>query len=287
MSNTADAVRARIRETPLLSHSAIQLVEIAADADHTIADVLRVVEVDSVLTGQVLRVVNSAALGIRNEVTSIERALAYLGDKIVVGIAIAHGQSQVYGKPLQGYGSEGGGLWEHSLRTAIAARHLAEIAREPLSSEIAYTGGILHDIGKATLSEFIEGKLEEILAEVDADTVENFLDAEAKLLGVNHCDAGAELAAHWSLPSPFSDICAYHHRPQEAPAETRAIVTIVHVADIVAMLGGSGTGADTLMYGLDPSYQDVIDISKQSLDSIVLKTTVEFEKARLMFGQEA
>jgi HD-like signal output (HDOD) protein len=55
------------------------------------------------------------------------------------------------------------------------------------------------------------------LAEMDYAHPAEFLDAEAGLLGMNHCKAGLWLARAWGLPRDFCDAAADHHNPTTNP----------------------------------------------------------------------
>jgi putative nucleotidyltransferase with HDIG domain len=286
MTQATSDLKSRIGQIPMLSPCVMSLMQVTAEPEHSLEEVVRVVETDPVLTGQVIKAVNSAAFGLGEEITSVTAAISYLGDKTVVGIALAQNQGELYNGALAGYEAERGALWEHSLLTAIAARELAPFAVESVSPEVAYTGGLLHDIGKAVLSFFLEGSLGEVLARLDQERSCDFLRAEQERLGLDHCRAGLELARHWRLPPAFEAVCACHHRPGDAPEEVRPLVYIVHLADMVAMMGGSGTGADALGYRLDPAYARHVPIEKERLEDLVLKVTLEFKKVREMLGEE-
>lgn len=268
----------RIENIPPLSASATKLLNLMNDPAHTVEDVRKVVEVDPGLTAHVLRVVNSAKFGLSQKVTSLERAISYLGDKMVFGIALATCSGKIYGNALTGYGGEKGRLWRHSLRSAIAARELSKFAKTPVSADIAFTGGLLHDIGKAVLSEFMEGWTEEILKHVDQMVVKDFLVVEQKVLGTNHCLVGLTLARHWNLPKVLQEVIACYHRPSAASEENRPLVYIVHLADFLSMMGGSGTGADALLYPLDDNYTRYVEIDSRELEKLILRVTVEYQK---------
>jgi putative nucleotidyltransferase with HDIG domain len=270
----------KVRRIPPLSHSASQLMRLMGDPDHGIGDVARIVQCDSALTTQILRVVNSAALSLMGPITSVSKAISYLGGKFVFGIALDFCASTTFSSPLKGYETEGGALWEHSLRTAIASKEMALWAREEINPDLAFTCGILHDIGKAVISEFLEDSAKEILAEIDNGTLTDYLSAEDARIGINHCVAGGALAAFWNLPVPFPEIIRHHHHPGEAKKICRPLAYAVHLGDIIAMMGGSGTGADTMQYHLDTKYTDYIDVSPDTLAEVMLQVEQEFQKTR-------
>ncbi|MBN2802638.1 MAG: HDOD domain-containing protein [Deltaproteobacteria bacterium] len=277
-----EEIRTIIKKVPMFSHSAMRLMEVTNDPNHSLMEVVRIVEADAVLTAQVLKVVNSAAFGLSGKVDEIKRAAALLGDKIIVGLAIGHSQSHIYNQELEGYGAEAGALWEHSLRTAIASRELAKFSGDKVSPGLAYTAGILHDIGKSIIAGFMGGKTDLLMKFADENSDKNFLDAEKEVVGVTHAEVGYELAKHWNFPLVFQTACLYHHNPSMAQAEDKHLAYVIHLGDILAMMGGSSTGADAMMYTMDSNYTDYLTVSSDELNNIMLNVIIEFEKTREM-----
>ena len=140
-----------VKSVPMLSVSATRLLQIAAKADHDLQDVISLVKTDANLTARVLKIVNSAAFGLINHITSIDRAVSYLGERIIVSIALGDCAGKLFAKELSGYEADRGDLWKHDLRTAIAAREVVTQSGADISPELAFTAGLLHDIGKALI----------------------------------------------------------------------------------------------------------------------------------------
>lgn len=266
----------KVHQITPLSESAMRLMEIVSDPDHGLDQIIRVVETDSVLTGQVLHVVNSVAFGLRSEIATVARAIPYMGDKMVVGLSLGMCAASLFNDPLEGYESEAGDLWKHSLRSAIASREAARFTDGRASPDLAYTAGILHDIGKSIISRYLEKRKGEIVRTVDAMEEKDYLLAERLLLGTDHQEVGGALAEHWQLPEPLRMSVTHHHSPANAPEEFRALVYAVHLGDFIAMKGGTGTGADTMMYLMDEHYKDYIAISDEEIESLVYQTGDEF-----------
>jgi putative nucleotidyltransferase with HDIG domain len=257
----------------------MRLIDIMAEDDHTLQDVLQVVESDSVLTASVLKVVNSAAFGLMSEITSISRAVAYVGDKLVVGLAIGACAGDIYNDPLKGYSVETrGSLWRHSLKTAIASREIASYSIKKTSREIAYTAGILHDIGKAILSDFLGGLKPVLLETLDNQMEVDYLKVERNSIGIDHCEVGFELAKHWNLPEPLKQIIRNHHHPVEADEKYRDLAYVVHLGDMIAMIAGTGTGIDTMQYQIDNQYDDFVDVTSMEIEKLILDVDEQFNK---------
>ncbi|MDX2480999.1 MAG: HDOD domain-containing protein [Desulfuromusa sp.] len=267
-----------VKSVPMLSASASQLLQITAKADHDLMDVIKLVRNDANLTARVLKIVNSAAFGLINNITSIDRAISYLGERIIVSIALGDCAGQLFEKELSGYESAGGELWKHDLRTAIASREVVTQSGADISPELAFTAGLLHDIGKALISDYLQGTVSEAVELISTEEGFDYLDAEEKLVGFDHTRAGYELAKAWQIPEELAEVIRHHHEPANAKEEYRALVYAVHLGDNIAMMGGFGTGSDSMRYKLDQQYTDYIKIGPKTLATIMLNVDIEFEK---------
>ncbi|MBN1956635.1 MAG: HDOD domain-containing protein [Desulfuromonadales bacterium] len=273
-----------VQSVPMLSPSAGRLMQITAQPDHDLEEVINLVKTDANLTARVLRVVNSAAFGLVNQVTSIDRAVAYLGERIIISIAVGDCAGKLFNKELSGYEAAGGDLWKHDLRTAIAAREVVAQSGADINSELAFTAGLLHDIGKAIMSDYLQGSVPEAVEMITREDSLDYLDAEEQLVGFDHTRAGYELARAWKLPEDFAEVILNHHEPAKADEKYRALVYAVHLGDNIAMMGGFGTGADSMRYKLDPGYTEYIHISPNTLANIMLTVDIEFEKLEESFS---
>ena len=273
-----DEFREIIKSSPMLSASASRLLQLTSNPEHDLMDVVNLVKTDANLTARVLKVVNSAAFGLINEITSIDRAISYLGERIIVSIALGDCAGKLFKKELAGYEAAGGDLWKHDLRTAIAAREVVVQGEMEISPDLAFTAGLLHDIGKALISDYLKDSAPEAIKLITAHDSADYLDAEEKLIGFDHTQAGFELAKAWQLPEELAEAILYHHTPAEASEAFRPLVYAVHLGDNIAMMGGFGTGSDSMRYRLDANYTDYISLTPNTLASIMLTVDSEFDK---------
>jgi len=283
--NLTNEILGKVQSIPPLSQAAQSIIGLMADAEHDTQKVARVIECDAALTARLLAVVNSAAFALAEPVTTVSRAVMCLGDKVVMGIALDFCTQGVLQQPLEGYCSQRGMLWEHNLRVGIAAKAVAQCARTALNPDVAFTGGILHDIGKLVISDFLKESSGDVIQQVDRGQLPDFLAGEQHTLGTNHCIIGAALARLWKLPSPFPEIIQFHHHPAAADAQHQGVTYAVHVGDIIAMMAGIGTGSDTMCYQLDPHFSRVLDLPAAALIKVMSAVEDEFQKAKaLLFG---
>jgi putative nucleotidyltransferase with HDIG domain len=150
---------------------------------------------------------------------------------------------------IKGYDLGPKQLWEHSLATALTAAEVAKHlgVRDPAD---AFTAGLLHDLGKVVLGNFIDVDLNEIMGLVRSEEV-SFDEAERAVLGMDHAEVAAILLHNWKLPQEIVDAVRWHHRPALWEGEDDTLVSIVHLADVLCMDIGFGVGNDGLKYRLD------------------------------------
>lgn len=262
-----------LRSLVPLSSSAQALIRLASDPKHEPGDVIRVIERDAHLTIRVLEISNSAAFAPLSPVESVDRAVRMLGERAVVAAALEIG-AQWIAEPLTGYGAEAR-LFADGLRTAIAAAQIARRIGEADLAPVAYTAGLLHDVGKVVLSAFLAPRLQAVFDDLSADENRDWLTVEKSIVGVTHCEVGAQVAVQFDLPIALREAIEHHHQPREAEASHRRLVEIVHVADAVrAMIGGSGS-VDSLAYRLDPDVVAELGLDDALLSEVLIETAIE------------
>lgn len=273
-------ITSRVAGFSTLPTVAMRLLTLVGEERHSLKDLVNVIETDAAFTTRVLRVANSAMYARGREITTVNRAVAHLGEIMVVSIAVGSCTGKILGQALEGYSSAAGELWDHSLRTAIAARNIAAYSKTPVNPELAFTGGLLHDIGKSILSEFLAGRVEEVIDLYRQGEEIDYLKAEFDLIGTDHTQVGFTLAQHWRLPDPLPVCIRDHHYPSQSPDNLKPLVYVVHMADLVSMMAGSGTGADTLSYKLDPDLPQFITMKKPNFAKLLFDIHEEFQTAR-------
>jgi hypothetical protein len=75
---------------------------------------------------------------------------------------------------------------------------------------LAYTAGLLHDIGRLGLLVAYPSQYAVMLRDAGKKP-QALLKREAELFGVDHCGAGQDLVEEWGLPSVFGEITGRHH----------------------------------------------------------------------------
>lgn len=234
---------------PALPAAVARLLAMLGDDETETAELVGTFAEDPALTGRLLKLANSAYYGVSRRVSTIPQALLVLGRKTTHSLVIAIAAEDVLRQPCEGYLQPAGGLWRHSLAVAHAARLLALRSRLADKDE-AFVAGLLHDIGKVVVSEFLVDHADRITERLGSSDQVAFITVEQELLAVDYAIVGAAIAEHWQLPERLGDAIRYHPCPSQAKADP-ALPTVLHVANAIALALGIGLGLDGMMCELD------------------------------------
>lgn len=277
MKNIEEQITQQVNNMPKVSEAPYRLLRAMSDENYQTDDIIKIVESDVTLTTQCLKVVNSAAFGLRNKISSIKQAVVLLGGSTIVSIALSQTFSSLFSSPLQGYISEKEEFWSHSNRCALGAKILAKKLVHTVNADLAYTAGLLHDLGKAIISDYLEKFHDDLLQELKIDHHTEFLKMEQRYLGTDHTIVGEKIARKWQFPDPLVFSIRYHHEVEKAPREYQTLVSMIHVSDIMAMMSGMGTGVDSLVYSLDPIALKLLNIQDETqVENILMEIDMEY-----------
>jgi len=164
------------------------------------------ISTDPAFSSEVLTLINSPLYSLRNPITSIQQAIALLGLELIRGLVVTVGVRTYFGSALKNPALQG--CWRHSLACATIADELAESSL--LDRGIAYTGGMIHDIGRIALAVAQPAQYGNFLNE-DQENPLAALGREREWFEVDHCEMGRCLVHEWNLPDEFLDITSRHH----------------------------------------------------------------------------
>lgn len=102
-----------------------KVFEIANDPHSTVADMDKVISMDAVLSAKVLKLVNSAYYGLRDKITTTQRAIIHLGMNTIKNLVITVAVMKNLSESLAGTNINPEDYWRHSLGCSMACRILA------------------------------------------------------------------------------------------------------------------------------------------------------------------
>jgi len=279
MSNM-DKILARVGDIQPLPDTVVKLINVINDPSSTMHDILESVRYDQAVTSQMLRLCNSAYFGLSREVHSLEDAILLLGAMKVLQMVMAVHSNSLLSGAQSGYGLEPGVLWKHSVGVALTSTMVAERCKVP-NTNLVFTAGLLHDIGKVILNEQVGNEFIEIVRQVNVNGL-SFSEAEQEIIGFSHEEIGGRIAEKWQLPRAIVRCIRYHHSPQ-ALSEPDRLVDVVYLANCICLLLGVGLGADNLCYRANNEVMERHGLVESDLEQVGANMMTELKRIEDIF----
>ncbi|MEO8200164.1 MAG: HDOD domain-containing protein [Gemmatimonadota bacterium] len=203
------------------------LVTTLLDIRSTVHDAGRIIARDDALASKVLQVANSAWLGLAQEVTSIDRAVTYLGATTLKAIVLTVEAFRVFDSCDQ---CTGFSIDHHKFHSLLTGRIAARIVERGRDKEEAFTAGLLHDIGKLVHASKLPVEYSRLILAAQGQEIHL---GELSHGWPSHATTGAELLKLWGLPPILVDAVRLHHQPvADVSYITPALA--VHIANSLA-----------------------------------------------------
>lgn len=220
-----------IARMPSLSTTVAKVLEICNDPKSSANDLNKVISLDPVLTGQVLKLINSAYYGLPNRIASLTRAIIMLGLNTVKNLVLATSVLSSFkgNKALRGPLVDH--FWEHSLGVGVTARVFAKRFNVPLQEQEEYfVSGLMHDLGKLPMmASFPSLYLQAI--DMGAEQDMRSVEVENHLFGFEHCHVNQLIFAKWKLGNSICNTAVFHHAPFHTEIHRNQLVLGIGLAN--------------------------------------------------------
>jgi putative nucleotidyltransferase with HDIG domain len=209
---------------------ALKVLRIFNDELYEIKDLTEEIRKDQVISARTLQLCNSVMFASRKKIESLDHALVMLGQHLLLKFVISASLNNFFNQSGKGYSLCKGGIYHHAVGTAVIAEKLAGLTGKAEPS-MAYTAGLLHDIGKVVLDQFVNSGFPLFYRQLNEEG-KNFSEVEKQVLGTDHTEVGASLALKWSFPESLVETIRHHHKPEDAQQHNE-LVHIVYLADLL------------------------------------------------------
>jgi putative nucleotidyltransferase with HDIG domain len=207
--DVGSVVWAQLRLPPF-PQVAIRVMQLANKENVQLHQLSELISSDPAFASEVLTVANSLLYAPRYPANSIHQAVAVMGINHLQGMCLTVGARVYMGNARALPVTQA--IWRHSMATALIAEQLAKAGF--MDKDLAYTSGVLHDIGRLALSTVRAKEYAELL-ETHAGSAASILQAERDRFGLNHCEIGQRLVADWKLPRDLEAIVSLHHASRQ------------------------------------------------------------------------
>jgi putative nucleotidyltransferase with HDIG domain len=261
--------------------AALQAMRILQDHNAGMGELVQVISYDPGLTSNILKLANSSYFGCAKAISSLREAVVRLGSANIFKLVTASIANVALSGGIKCYNLKPGELWEHSIAVAVAAETFSEMKKSK-ESKLAFTAGLLHDIGKVVLGRFIDKTyFLKITERMKAGS--SYVEAEAEVLGIDHAEAGAKLLESWNIPDHLALAVRWHHRPEMLPGDP--VPAVVCACDSICLEADIGSRPESFKPKSDPALSEKLGIDGAVLEELVLRTRSSVDNIKDAFSK--
>lgn len=192
--------------------------------------IAEMVKKDIGLSGNILKLSNSAAFRRGNPVETLDRAIQLIGLKELRDLLYSLGTKQVMEKKFPAYQA----IWEKSNQAAYYCKQIGmrlALPKDKVSNLVS--AALLHDVGEIILLSLEKEKMKRIQSYANSKEIASSLSMEEAAFGITHTRIGALVAEKWKFPEAYAKAIEYHHRPLAVEEPFREIVFPIYLADMM------------------------------------------------------
>jgi putative nucleotidyltransferase with HDIG domain len=271
LSILSETIIKNVDNLPQFPENILMVQKLINDPDSDMSTIARQISMDPALTGDLLKIVNSAQYMLSKKVDNISEAVKMVGIKGIKNLLYSYGTQKILGDDT----ADKKRLWEHSYKTAFYAYNLVKNFKNDNNLlDDVYVGGILHDMGKIIFSNVhpeLLNKINSFCSERNMPS-STFEDLSA---GMNHAELGALIAEKWNFPERLVGAIRYHHDPGSAPDIFKDLVDTVYLANMFCEYESGNISFDQF----DPGPLENFNLqSKKQIDTLLERLSSGFLK---------
>lgn len=228
-----------------MPNSVAKVISLCKNERASASDIEKPLSSDPALSSLVLKRSKSVAYATVEPVKNLKAAITRIGVKETNNICVAVSVYKLFGKKDKSFGFNRFNYWIHCLGTAVIAQWIAKKYKFS-PPEDALLVGLLHDIGKMILDDYIYEDYQKVV-QLAASEDKTMQDAENQTLETTHYFIGGKIAEAWKFHQDVSDTIKNHHNYAIAfPDEggNHNLVTFVYIGNYLAKAMMLGTGGD-------------------------------------------
>jgi len=269
----------KIQRLPTLPSIAKQLLDLQKDPDATVHQLANIIQLDPILTSQILKYSNSAFFSSAKPINSILNAISLIGFVNSLNFSIGLTTAKKFAIPLDGpIGMRA--HWTHALYSA----HLMQILASKMPQDnrpqlgLIYLAGLLHNFGLVLLGHSFPDEFNSI-NQILKSNKSSVLQIEKKLLGISHCEIGVWLMRKWRLPKEIM-VSVFEHHNEHYRGVHHSYANLTLLSDRLLSKFGIGDAEElecpekmlfdlTLNYDIATNCTDILMENKDKIDSVV------------------
>jgi len=227
-----DKILKQIKSLPPLPKSVLEIQRITADPNSSIADLVKIVKDDPMLTANLLKAANSPLYGFTRQIKNVDQAVSLFGMSTVKGFAISFAIRNSLKFDLSAYG-----INENKFHDVAAQRNAVAInwfKKDRSKLDILATNSFLIDLGAVVISLILnnEGKAESFKKRLLNG--ENREALETEYVGATTNDVTTEIFKHWNFSDDLIESMENINNPEgNYKIESAALLVLKTMFDLI------------------------------------------------------
>ncbi len=213
-SSTRRKIRQQLDQTlelPPLPESAQKILELRAQVDPEVADLVAIIESDAPLAAKIIGYASSPFFGVGNKLKSVEEAVVrVLGPERVLNLALGLAMGQMLKLPSDAP-QDALPYFEQSVLCAVLVDRLGR--RMPLDRRpepgLAYLAGLLHNFGQLVVAHVFPDRFSLTCRYIEASPHVSHGAIERHLISVTRQQLASTLLRIWKVPDPVCSAVRY------------------------------------------------------------------------------
>jgi len=239
----SELIASRLESLSTLPQVAVAILKKLTKDAANIAELSKIIEADPALTIKIFSLAGEHRITFTNGNPSVAQVVAKLPSSVIQDAVLSvkvFSQYNTDTDPKRLLSRKQFAI--HNLAVACCAKEIAKLILPEDLTELAFSAGLCHDIGKLALDEVMPKSFLRIVQQAKQQKT-SILSVERQLLGADHTIIGKRLAEKWNLPQQIVLAIWLHHNPSRtlaADIPDAAIASIVGLADSIVEQAGFG-----------------------------------------------
>jgi HD-like signal output (HDOD) protein len=253
-----------------------------ASEDVSFIAIAELIEKDTVLAGNTLRLVNSALYGRRATVNSVRHAVSLLGVNKLRNATLGMSVTRLWNQVRTPTGWSMAKFNLHS----VAAGMLADMLSQEVPVEYAegaFAAGLFHDLGHLLIAIGLPDEYAQV-TEFHAAAGGSRSECEKAVLGFTHAELSSDALEQWNLPEEIRVAVRFHDAPDLTPEPGGlSLSAVIHAANEYVSAIGYHMG-DGPQPSIDTAMRCLEDLKpRRDLPALLEAFAAEFEAVRSLF----
>ncbi len=242
-------IKARIAQLdrlPSMPAMAQKVIQLSANPNASISDLVKIVEMDPSLAAQIMRYASSPFFSYRGKVDSLQTAISrVLGFSMVMNLSLGVTTAKPFKLP-RNVPLNIDGFWRHAIFSAALSQALSgelpDEIRPPAG--LAYLAGLLHNFGHLLVGHLFRKEFLILNKFIIAEPEKELVEIEKHVFGYEHGQIGAWLMDVWKLPEEIV-VATREHNNLDYQGEHAVYSQLVALSDRLLKEYGIGDASNS------------------------------------------